>query len=209
MCSCVTASQEKSARFWSAAAFSFIELLVVVAIMAILMAMYWKFAGGDSRRTERFNCAKNLQRDLVAMEIYANDHASRFPDVATARNSAEALDLLLPRYTVDSTAFVCPASGDSAPPSGASIAKHKISYAYYMGWKKEESATGPLLSDQQVDALAKGPGAQVFSITGKAPGNNHGEQGGNVLFIDGRVEWSPPRAAFNLPLPPGGLLLNP
>jgi prepilin-type processing-associated H-X9-DG protein len=190
------------------AGFKLLELLIVVAILLMMTAMYWNFAGRNARTSERKACAKNLQRTLIAMEIFAMDHADKFPEVPGARTSAEALDGLLPKYTVDTSAFTCPASKDSALPSGVSIARGKISYAYYMGRKKSDPVEA-LLSDQQVDAFAKWPGQFAFSTNGQAPGSNHGQSGGNFLFTDGRVEWSPPRVPFSLALPPGIVLLNP
>lgn len=190
------------------AGFKLIELLVVVAIIFILTAMYWNFAGRSARTSQRKACAKNLQRTLIAMQIYATEHEGRFPVVAGARTSAEALDGLLPKYTVDASAFTCPASKDAALLSGVSIARQKISYAYYMG-RRQSDPVDALLSDQQVDALAKAVGQFAFSTNGKAPGNNHGKSGGNFLFTDGRVEWSPPRTPFSLALPSGVVLLNP
>lgn len=190
------------------AGFKLLELLIVVAILFVLTAMYWNFAGRNARTSQRKACAKNLQRTLIAMEIYALDHAGKFPEVPGAKTSAEALDGLLPKYTVDASAFTCPASKDSALASGVSIARQKISYAYYMGRRKSDPVEA-LLSDQQVDARAKVAGQFAFSINGKAPGNNHGQSGGNFLFTDGRVEWSSPRVPFSLALPPGVVLLNP
>jgi prepilin-type processing-associated H-X9-DG protein len=65
------------------------------------------------------------------------------------------------------------------------------------------------MSDKQVDNLAKASGQDVFSTTGKPPGNNHEKSGGNILFCDGRAEFSPARAPFALPLGEGVVLLNP
>ena len=90
----------------------------------------------------------------MAMEIYANDHAGRFPEVAGARTSEEALDALVPRYTVDTAVFICPGSKDAPLPAGESFRQHKISYAYYMG-RRAADAQQVLMSDQQVDTRAK------------------------------------------------------
>ena len=65
------------------------------------------------------------------------------------------------------------------------------------------------MSDSQVDTQSKAAGQLVFSSTGKPPGNNHDKSGGNVLFSDGRVERTPPNAAFSLVLTQGVVLLNP
>jgi len=70
-------------------------------------------------------------------------------------------------------------------------------------------AQEPLLSDRQVDTKSKVPGQQVFSATGKPPGNNHDKIGGNVLFCDGHVQRTAAAAAFSLVLTQGVVLLNP
>lgn len=189
-------------------AFSLIELLVVLAILAILVALFVRATSGGESERQLKNCQKNLQRLFIALEIYATDHQNAFPAKPGARTAGEALDSLVPRYTADTASFFCPAVRVGPTPSGESIARHKISYAYYVGLQKSP-ATAPLMSDEQVNATTKPVGAQVFSITGAAPGNNHGKRGGNVVFTDGHAETSPPRAAFSLVLPPGVVLLNP
>ena len=142
------------------------------------------------------------------MEIYANDHAGKFPAAAGARTSEEALDALVPRYTVDTAVFICPGAKDSPLPAGESFRQHKISYAYYMG-RRAADAQQVLMSDQQVDTRSKAAGEYAFSSTGKPPGNNHGKLGGNFLFCDGRVEAAPARVPFSLVLTQGVVLLNP
>ena len=208
MCGCSILNRLPAPATRRAAGFKVLELLIVVAILFVMTAMYWNFAGRNARTSQRKACAKNLQRLLIAMEIYTVDYGGKFPEVVGAKTSAEALDRLLPRYTVDAAAFVCPASKAAAPPSGVSIAREKISYAYYMGLRKSDP-TAVLLSDQQMDSLARAAGQFAFSTNGKAPANNHGAAGGNFLFTDGRVEWSPPRVPFSLALPAGVVLLNP
>ena len=118
-------------------AFSLLELLVVVAIMVILTTMYWGSGSGSKQKKAQADCQNNLQKSFIAMEIFANDHGGKFPETAGARTSEEPLDALVPRYTSDTAVFICPASKDSALPSGESIRKRKISYAYYMaaGWR--------------------------------------------------------------------------
>jgi prepilin-type N-terminal cleavage/methylation domain-containing protein/prepilin-type processing-associated H-X9-DG protein len=190
------------------AAFSLIELLCVMAILIILTTLYWGSGSGDRQRAQKAACQKNLLNIYVAMQIYANEHAEQFPVVTGARNSEEALDVLVPRYTSDTAPFICPGSNDSAPPPGESIRKHKISYAYYMG-RGLTNAPQVLLSDAQVDSRAKAAGQQVFSSTGKPPGSNHGKAGGNFLFTDGHAEMSAAYAPFALSLGGNEVLLNP
>jgi prepilin-type N-terminal cleavage/methylation domain-containing protein/prepilin-type processing-associated H-X9-DG protein len=189
-------------------AFSLVELLIVVALLLILTTMYWGSSSASHKRTMQEECQQNLQKLSIAMQIYGNDHAGKFPVVASAQSSEEALDPLVPHYTVDTSLFICPASSDKSLPSGESLRQHRISYAYYMG-RTSADGSEVLITDAQVDNLPKKIGQAVFSTTGKAPGNNHQKDGGNLLYGDGHVEVSPPNAAVSLVLTQGVVLLNP
>jgi prepilin-type N-terminal cleavage/methylation domain-containing protein/prepilin-type processing-associated H-X9-DG protein len=189
-------------------AFSLLELLVVVAIMVILLTMYWGSGSGTRQKKLQADCLNNLQKSYIAMEIFAREHNGKFPETVGAQTSEEPLDALVPRYTSDTSLFTCPASKDPALPSGESIRKSKISYAYYMG-RHVTDAQEALLSDKQVDTLPKATGQLVFSSTGKPPGNNHEKNGGNFLFCDGHVQSAPVFAPFPLMLNQGVVLLNP
>jgi prepilin-type processing-associated H-X9-DG protein len=192
-----------------AAGFSSIELLAVIAILILLFVLLWGPRVGDNRqRQAQKDCQNQLQKIYMAMEIYANDHAGKFPETPGARSSEEALDVLVPRYTVDTAVFICPGSKDPPLPAGESFRQHKISYAYYMGRRAAE-AQAVLLSDAQVDAGARKAGDYAFSSTGKPPGNNHGKLGGNFLFCDGHAESVPARVPFAVGLTQGVVLLNP
>jgi prepilin-type N-terminal cleavage/methylation domain-containing protein/prepilin-type processing-associated H-X9-DG protein len=191
------------------AGFSLIEVLAVAAILLLLFALYWGPRASQNRqRQAQQDCQTQLQKIYVALNIYAGEHADLFPAAAGARTSAEALDALVPRYTSDTAAFLCPGSKASPPPSDKPFRQHRISYAYYMGRGLIEPAQ-PLMSDEQVSTLSKNAGEYAFSSTGKPPGNNHDKLGGNVLFCDGRVTAFPPRLPFSLTLTQGVVLLNP
>ena len=193
---------------FGSAGFSLLELLIVAALILILTTLYWSRSAPSRQRQQKGACQKNLQKIFTALEIYANDHAGRFPEEAGARTSEEALAVLVPRYTVDTSVFSCPGSRDAPLPSGEPFRKHKISYAYYMG-RRATDVQQVLMSDRQVNTQAKTAGEYAFSTTGKPPGNNHGKLGGNFLFCDGRVEATPPVVPFALNLTNGVILLNP
>jgi prepilin-type N-terminal cleavage/methylation domain-containing protein/prepilin-type processing-associated H-X9-DG protein len=188
--------------------FSLIELLIVLALILILSTSYYSWGGRDEQLRQRHNCESNLQKIYIALQIYANDHAGTYPVVTNANKSEEPLALLVPRYDSDLSIFICPASGDSQLPPGASLLANRISYAYYMGLHSSD-AQAPLMSDAQVDTSPKNVGEMAFSATGRGPGNNHQKSGGNVLFGDGHAEFSRPAASFSLVYPQGVVLLNP
>lgn len=194
------------------AGFSLIEMLITVALIAILSSMMYGFASQRHQRNQKELCADNLQKIYLALQIYANDDRGNLPSVTNAQTAEQPLNLLVPRYSADTSIFVCPGGRDPDIPSGEPLTAHKISYAFYMG-RQLRPSTGPtpvvLLTDRQVNTDPKRAGEFVFSPNGNAPGNNHYKYGGNFLLIDGSVLPSGPQLNFTLGIPPGVVLLNP
>ena len=65
------------------------------------------------------------------------------------------------------------------------------------------------LTDRQIDTRPKNLSQDVFSTTGKPPGNNHNKFGGNYLFADGHLEMGAATAPFPLVWTENVVLLNP
>jgi len=189
-------------------AFSLIEMLITLALMLIMFTMLYGFGSRSHQQTQKRACQKNLLNIFVALDIFSRDYEGAFPSLPGAQTSEQPLGLLVPRYTADTTPFICPGSKDSALPPGQPLTGHRISYAYLMGWRATNSQ-GVLITDKQVDTTPKKTGQAVFSTTGKPPGNNHHKYGGNYLFVDGHVEMSSSTAPFPLAWPEGVVLLNP
>lgn len=190
------------------AGFSLIELLIVVAILMILTTMYWGGGKKSQHKKTREGCLQNLQKLYISLQIYGSENGGRFPEKPGAVSSEEPLDLLVPKYTVDTSLFICPASKDQPLASGESLRKGKISYAYFMR-RRISDAQEPLLCDRLIDTLPKQPGQNGFSTNGKPPADNHGKDGGNFLFCDGGTQESPARIPIALVSTNGVTLLNP
>jgi prepilin-type N-terminal cleavage/methylation domain-containing protein len=188
--------------------FTLIELLITLALMSGMAVMLYGFASASHQRSQKKLCADNLQKVYLAMQIYANDFGGRLPQDTNAVTSEPVLNELVPRYTADTSIFICPGGRDSQIPSGEPLTKHKISYAYYMG-RRLDNPQLFLMSDRQVDTQPKVTGEYVFSPTGRSPGNNHHKYGGNFLLCDGSVQDSPAQLTFSLPATQGVVLLNP
>ncbi|MES2568627.1 MAG: prepilin-type N-terminal cleavage/methylation domain-containing protein [Verrucomicrobiota bacterium] len=189
--------------------FSYIELLVSATLCLIFYLLVLGPSSNIGQRKSKAACARNLQQSSLALTLYAQEHDGAYPAVPGATSSEEPLSLLVPLYTTDTSLFICPGSRDSSLPSAQPFAHAKISYAYYMGLKKEAGAEVPLLSDAQVHTGAKAAGTPLFSASGSAPGHNHRKYGGNILFADGHVETTSGMTPRELPLLPGVTLLNP
>lgn len=189
-------------------AFSLVEMLVTLALMIIMFVMLYGHGAGGQQLRRKQSCQKNLQNLYVALQIFGNDHDGMLPLIPGAQTSEPVLGLLVPRCTSSTEPFICPASKDRRLPEGEPIGERKISYAYYMG-RRITDTTEVLVSDAQVNTLAKQKGELVFSPDGKKPANNHHKYGGNFVFCDGRTEMSFAKAPFSLTLTQGVVLLNP
>ncbi len=189
------------------AAFSLVELLIVMALIVVLYVMYFSFSSPVHQRSQKELCADNLQKVFLSMQIYANDFG-KYPRNTNAQTSEQVLSALVPRYTADTSLFICPGGRDPQIPSGVPLTQSKISYAYYMG-RGTNTPGDALMSDRQINTRPKNLGDQVFSLDGKPPGDNHSKYGGNFLFCDGSVQAIGPLATFSLAFSNGVVLLNP
>jgi prepilin-type N-terminal cleavage/methylation domain-containing protein/prepilin-type processing-associated H-X9-DG protein len=196
-------------RFQETDGFSLVELLVCVAISLIGYVLL--FGGGSEQGQARRKaaCTANLEQMQIALSVYATEHDGAYPVTPAATSSEAPLSELVPRYTSDTSIFVCPGTNPKALPGAQSFANRRISYAYYMGVKRNAGADVPLVSDAQVNTNSKRRGDPVFSSDGKGAGANHRKFGGSILFADGHVETWGASAARELPVPAGAVLLNP
>ena len=115
----------------------------------------------------------------------------------------------MPKYSADTTIFICPGSKDASLPSGVSFEQQNISYAYYMG-RQLTGAPAALMSDRQVDTSAQAAGQPLFSATGQPPRRQPQQvRRQRALHRRPRRNPAPPAAALVLPLGDGVALLNP
>ena len=181
--------------------FSLVELLIT---MLIAVSLYAAAVGPTKAYVEKQKfqrCAETLRKLHLTLSLYANEHDGDYPNLAGAGSADEVLSRLVPKYTTDTSLFVCPATGKAA--------NGHADYACTMGLRKDANGDTPLLSDAQVDAEPKTRGAKIFADTEGGPGSNHGKAGGNLIFADGHVETIGPVAPRDFAMPPGTKLLNP
>jgi prepilin-type N-terminal cleavage/methylation domain-containing protein/prepilin-type processing-associated H-X9-DG protein len=189
--------------------FSLLELLIVMAIIIILFTLYWSGGSRSYQMKQISACEKNIMNVYIGLKTYSLENNDKFPTLLNAQTSEAPLSQLVPRSTTGTEFFICPGTKDSKLPDAKPFGDRKISYAYYMGHTSQDGADQPLMSDRQVNTQPKQVGQQLFSIDGKAPGNNHNKYGGNVMFCDGNVQSSGANSAFTLTNATNVVLLNP
>ena len=180
-----------------------------MVIIFILFTLYFSSGSKSAQEKRLAACQANLQSIYAALSTYSQDNDEALPAIPGAQTSEAPLSLLVPKYTTGAEFFICPGGKDKPLPDAQPFADRKISYAYYLGRTLADGSAAPLASDAQVDTAPKTPGQTVFSLDGKKPGNNHNKFGGNFLFCDGNVQYTPARLAFALPPATNVVLLNP
>lgn len=96
-----------------ASAFTLLELLVTIAVLAVLLAIaipvYSKIAAGGKATA----CVGNLRQIGVALSTYLGEHNMTMPSLAAGRKRLEddvpVIDNTLNRYVKDKRVFRCPA----------------------------------------------------------------------------------------------------
>jgi prepilin-type processing-associated H-X9-DG protein len=113
-------------------------------------------------QANRIKCASNMRQIGQAIQIYANENKGQFPP---------DLDTLLKQGDLTSEVFICPSSSDERAPDGTSltVAGH-LSFVYVPGQNYKAGAYSVLLYE---------------------PLTNHNNDGINVLFGDGHVDFVP------------------
>jgi len=104
--------------------FTLLELVVVIAILAILSALA---VPGITTAIDRSNAAKcliNLRALGAGLFLYLGDNENRYPNLVGVRTSTSdaesSIDTVLADYVENRSAFVCPSDREVSQASGTS-----------------------------------------------------------------------------------------
>lgn len=92
--------------------FSLVELLVVIAVVAILAALLLPVLGRAKDRSQTVSCANNARQLTCACHLYVTENSDKFCDTATVEGDnvrRRAWFDLLFNYGVTTNALLCPA----------------------------------------------------------------------------------------------------
>jgi prepilin-type N-terminal cleavage/methylation domain-containing protein len=143
--------------------FTIVELLVVMAIIAILASMLFGAVARVKEKARRTVCVSNLTQIGIACQLYANDSESWFPVYEGLGSLVNPRGDYLPE---EGAIWACPSElyPGSTP--------WDTSYYYYIGYK--QTTPNP-------DAVA----------LANEDGENHRQTWYHELYIDGHVEGRP------------------
>lgn len=124
----------------SRAAFTLLELLVIIVTLVVLAAMVLPALAGTRSNTKAAQCMSNLRRLTGAWQMYTSDNADRFPFKIVSNgvdwgatpdntNTAKFMDTLqspIARYMQSPDLFKCPADNYLSPLQQASGFSQRI-----------------------------------------------------------------------------------
>ncbi len=194
--------------------FTFIELLFVISLIGILAAMLLPALAKARESARRSACASNLREMGLAIHRYTIEHKGELP-WSGGGDDARCFADLLHEYVGDPAIYMCPSDASydpNIPLEGTGLGEwgsYRQSYDYLGAWTNEPipiDLENPILPNPNVPIVW-----DVFSASRDGRFASHNPAGGNVCYIDGRVEfkrwddWHAP----NLPVLPEGIEFDP
>lgn len=191
-------------------AFTLVELLTVIAIIAILAALLLPVLGRAKLRAKRIWCVNNLEQIGLGFHTFANDHNGRFP-MAVSTNDGGSLEYVQDDRGTNAIShsgfrhfqtlagelstpriLICPV--DTRQPAASFARLQNENVSYFVGVDADSSKPTSVLAGDRNLAAASMETPDVLQINAGSRLHWTAELHqfkGNVLFADGHVEeWN-------------------
>jgi prepilin-type N-terminal cleavage/methylation domain-containing protein len=174
--------------------FTFIELLCVITVIAILAAILFPVFAQAREKARSTSCQSNLHQIAMALHLYAQDNNGRFPpnDNELAPLMPKVKNYAVFRCPSDSYTFKRDLKQPETPdlestgmPSFRKMPPLETSYDYRGGLRSDDWGDIPIASDRVPQRITGGNDTPEYVIHGPFL---HGE-GANRVTLGGSVKW--------------------
>jgi prepilin-type N-terminal cleavage/methylation domain-containing protein len=183
-------------------ALTLVEVLVVIAILAVLAAVFLSATDDNDKKALRINCVSNLKQIGVAYRIWAGDHNGKYP-MQTSVTNGGAMELIstgdvFANFQVMSNELstpeilVCPADANRVAATNFTTDFNNSKISYFVGLDAVDTSPQTFLSGDDnfaVDGVPVKSGllelSTNVSISWTAARHKYA---GNILLGDGSVQ---------------------
>lgn len=187
-------------------AFTLIEMLIVVVIIALLAALLFPVFNSVRSAGRITTCQSNLRQIGMAMQLYQNDYNRFYPDLRTPPPGC-SWSSNIAHYTKGDAVFTCPEAPNKVFQSGCPSVKREgdVTTSFRGGYSFDVPYGPTQLSElrikmpSQMISVIDGDGDKVSAPLESGPLSRadlenmvvalRHKDGANALFVDGHVKW--------------------
>jgi len=190
-------------------AFTLVEMLMVIAIIAILISTLLPALQGAKAKAQRIQCVSNLKQVGLGFHLFAHEHDSKFPMGVSTNNGGTLEYVIYSRYATagfylqyrhfqalsndlsNPHVLVCPTDTNRLNPPDffASLANSNISY--FVGVNADYNQPSSILAgDRNITSSVLRSSGVIRLLNGNSvqwTSSQHHYKG-NMLFGDGHVD---------------------
>ena len=183
------------------AALTFLEVMVIMAVLALLVAIFWPNLVRP-RRSSKINCVNNLKQIGLVYRIWAGDNGDKYPfELSTNNGGTKELNfgrnawlnyLVMSNELSTTKIMICPEDQEHQPPA-TNFSTQLIGHiSYFVGLDANENNPQRILSGDANLTINDVPvKLGLLELATNAPvawsANRHGNAG-NILMADGSVQ---------------------